>query len=53
MQIHFLKFGKKNIDMAKNFTQKTVIALSELKAEKKQLVTENPGKIMFCQNFNR
>ena len=41
MQIHFLYFEKKNIDVAKNSTQITGIALSELKAEKKQLVTEN------------
>ena len=40
MQIHFLNF-EKNIDMAQNSTQITVIAFSELKAEKKQLVTEN------------
>ena len=39
--------------MAQNSTQKTGIAFSELKAEKKQLVTENSGKILFCQNFNR
>ena len=41
MQIHFLNFEKKDIDMAKNSTQITGIAFSELKAEKKQLVTEN------------
>ena len=41
MPIHFLNFGKKNIDMAQNSTQITGIAFSELKAEKKQLVTEN------------
>ena len=40
MQIHFLNF-EKNIDMAQNSTQITGIALSEIKAEKKQLVTEN------------
>ena len=40
MQIHFLNFGKKN-DLAQNSTQITGIAFSELKAEKKQLVTEN------------
>ena len=40
MQIHFLNF-EKNIDMAQNSTQITEIAFSELKAEKKQLVTEN------------
>ena len=40
MQIHFLNLEeKKNIDMAQNSTQITEIAL--LKAEKKQLVTEN------------
>ena len=39
MQIHFLNFEKKkNTDMAQNSTQTTVIAFSELKAEKKQLV---------------
>ena len=43
MQIHFLNFEKntKNIDMAQNSTQITGIAFSELKAERKQLVTEN------------
>ena len=41
MQIHFLNFEKKNIDMAQNSTQIIGIAFSELKAEKKQLVTEN------------
>ena len=41
MHIHFLNFEKKNIDMAQNSTQITGIAFSELKAEKKQLVTEN------------
>ena len=40
MQIHFLNF-EKNIDMALNSTQITGIAFLELKAEKKQLVTEN------------
>ena len=39
MQIHFLNFEKKNIGMAQNSTQITGIAFSELKAEKKQLVT--------------
>ena len=39
MQIHFLNFAKKNIDMAQNCTQITGIAFSEQKAEKKQLVT--------------
>ena len=37
---------KKNIDMAQNSTQTTVITFSELKAEKKKLVTENLGKIL-------
>ena len=41
MQIHILNFEKKNIDMAQNSTQITEIVFSELKAEKKQLVTEN------------
>ena len=42
MQRHFLNFEEeKNIDMAQNSTQITGIAFSELKAEKKQLVTEN------------
>ena len=41
MQIYFLHFEKKNIDMAQNSTQKTGIIFSEVKAEKKQLVTEN------------
>ena len=41
MQIHFLNFEKKNIDMAQDSPQITEIAFSELKAEKKQLVTEN------------
>ena len=42
MQIHFLNFQKKtNIDMAQNSIQITGIVFSELKAEKKQLVTEN------------
>ena len=36
MQIHFL-----NIDMAQNSTQITGIAFSELKSEKKLLVTGN------------
>jgi len=40
MQIHFLNF-EKNIDMAKNSTQITGIVFSKLKAEKRQLVTEN------------
>ena len=39
--------------MAKNSTQIAGIVFSELKAEKKQLVTENSGKMLFCQNFNR
>ena len=38
--------------MAQNSTQITGIAFSELKAEKRQLVTENWGKMLFCQNFN-
>ena len=37
MQIHFLNFEKKTIDMVQNSTQITGIAFSELKAEKKQL----------------
>ena len=41
MQIHFLNFEKKSIDMAQNSTQITGIVFSELKAEKKQWVTEN------------
>ena len=41
MQIHFLNFEKKNLDMAQNSTQITGIVFSELKAEKKQIVTEN------------
>ena len=41
MLVHFLNFEKKNIDMAPNSTQITGIAFSELKAEKRQLVTEN------------
>ena len=40
MQIHFQNF-EKNINMAQNSTQTTGIASSELKAEKKQLVTGN------------
>ena len=40
MQIYLLIF-KKNIDMAQNSTQITRIAFSELKAEKRQLVTKN------------
>ena len=39
--------------MGQNSTQVTVIAFSELKGEKKQLVTENLGKMLFCLNFNR
>ena len=39
--------------MAQNSTQITGIAFSELKAEKKQLVTKNYGKMLFCQSFNR
>ena len=41
--------------MAQNSTQITGIAFSELKAEKKQKVTENQGrpKMLFFQNFNR
>ena len=41
MHIHFLNFEKKkkHIDMAQNSTQIIGIAFSELKAEKKQLVT--------------
>ena len=41
MQIHFLNFEKKNIDMAQNSTQIRGITFSKLKAKKKQLVTEN------------
>ena len=41
MQMHFLNFGKKNIDMAQNSNQITGIAFSELKTERKQIVTEN------------
>ena len=43
MQISFRNFQilKENMDMAQNCTQITGIAFSELKAEKKQLVTEN------------
>ena len=41
MQIHFLNFEKKNIDMTQNSILITGIAFSELKAEKRQLVTEN------------
>ena len=40
MQIHFLNFEKEH-DMAQNSTQITGIAFSELKAEKRQLLTEN------------
>ena len=39
--------------MAQNSTPITGISFSELKAEKKQLVTENSGKMLFYQNFNR
>ena len=39
--------------MAQNSTQITGIVFSELKAEEKQLVTENEGKMLLCQNFNR
>ena len=39
--------------MAQNCAQITGIAFSELKAEKRQLVTENSGKTLFCQNFDR
>ena len=39
--------------MAQNSTEITGIAFSELKAEKKQLVTENSGKMLFCPSFNR
>jgi len=52
MQIHFLNYENKS-DMAQNSTQITGIAFSELKAERKQLGTENYGKMLFCQNFNR
>ena len=41
MKIDFLNFEKENVDMAQNSIQITGIAFSELKAEKKQLVTEN------------
>ena len=41
MQIHFLNFEKKSIGMAQNSTQITEIVFSELKAEKKQIATEN------------
>ena len=34
MQIHFLIFEKKNIDMAQNSTQITGIAFSELRQRK-------------------
>ena len=44
MQIQFL-----DIDMAQNYTQITGIAFSELKAEKKQLVTENKVKCCFVK----
>ena len=40
---------KKPIDMAQNSTQITRFIFSELKAEKKQLVTENSGKICFVK----
>ena len=53
MQIHFLNLEKKNNDMAQNSAQIKGNAFSELKVEKKQLVTENEGKMLFCQNFNR
>jgi hypothetical protein len=32
-------------------TQITGIAFSELKPEKKKLITENLGKMLFCLNF--
>jgi len=41
MQIHFLNVEKKPIDMAQNSPQITGIAFLQLKAEKKQLITEN------------
>ena len=34
--------------MAQNFAQIRGIAFSELKAEKKQLVTEHSGKMLCC-----
>ena len=40
MQIYFLNFEKKNIDMEQNSTQITGIAFSQ-KAEKRQLVIES------------
>ena len=40
MQIYLINF-EKNIDMAENSIQITGMAFSELKVEKKQLVTEN------------
>ena len=40
MQIHFLNFEEEKLIWFKNSTQMTGITFSELKAEKKQLVTE-------------
>ena len=37
--------------MAQNSTLITGIEFSELKAEKKQLVTENKGKMLFFSKF--
>ena len=41
MQIHFLNFEEKKHGYGSNSTQITGIVFSELKAEKKQLLTEN------------
>ena len=50
MQIHFLNFEKKIINMAQNSTQITGIAFWELKAEKTTGNQKLRQKV-FCQKF--
>ena len=51
--MHFLNLGKKTIGVPKNSTQITGTVFSELKSEKKNIgLSENPGKMLFCQHFN-
>ena len=41
MQIHSLNLEKKSIDMAENSTVTSEIIFSEIKREKKKVITEN------------
>ena len=51
MQMHVLNLKKKHW-YGSEFHSNTGIVYSEVKADKKQLVTENWGKMLFCQNFD-